>query len=50
MNNKNLKIFQRNINGLFNKKAELDMYLNQNNYNIAILSETHNAKCKNINI
>jgi ribonuclease HI len=50
MEEQNLKILQLNINGLAHKKSELELYLNMECYNIAILCETHKTTNKTINI
>lgn len=47
---KNLKILQLNINGLKDKKDELEVFLNDNNFNAAILSETHGNPNEKVNI
>lgn len=47
---KNLKILQHNINGMQDKKDELEFYLNENKFNIAVISETHGNQNQNINV
>lgn len=45
----NLKILQLNINGLYEKKEELEYVLNMQKFNCALISETHKLK-KIVNI